>query len=294
MHAYSSPATYTVYLHVQQYICEDDTTMNVLVSPLPSPDFDVDLYEGCLPIEVQFNDLSQDVFPGAVYEWNLGDGTTSSVQNPSHQYNTAGLYSVSLKVSNTVRCFGSVVKPNLIQVNPNPDAEFEADPWITTMDSPDIDFSNLSSADSAWYDFLWDFGDGETSSEENPSHTYAQAGDYYISLRVETINGCWDTTMAMVVLTEEVRLYIPTAFSPNGDGTNDYFEIKGTPITDFHLYIYDRCGDKIWSTHNFENRLDGTGRNGNIVPPGSYMYKITGTDYRRHPVYYQGTVTVVR
>jgi len=162
------------------------------------------------------------------------------------------------------------------------------------MDSPDIDFDNLSIADSAWYDFQWDFGDGETSGEENPSHTYTASGDYYISLRVETINGCWDTTLAMVALTEEVKLFIPNAFTPNGDGINDVFQIKGTPITDFNLYIYDRWGGKIWSTHNYETQWDGTDESGNPVPVGSYMYQITGTDYRRFPVSYKGTVNVVR
>jgi PKD repeat protein len=260
VHAYVNPNTYTVYLHVQQYICDDDTSMTVLVNPLPAPDFTADVFEGCLPVDVQFTDKSQDVFPGAIYEWNLGDGTSSGVQNPAHTYNTAGLFSVSLKISNTERCFASISKPNLIQANPNPIADFEADPWITTMDRPDIDFSNLSIADSAWYDFLWDFGDGSTSGDENPSHTYTDAGDYYISLRVETINGCWDTTLEMVALTEEVKLFIPNAFTPNGDGVNDVFEIKGTPIMDFNLYIYDRWGGELWSTHDFGTQWDGNDR----------------------------------
>jgi len=124
VHAYINPNTYSVYLHVQQYICDDDTTLSVLVSPLPSPDFTADVYEGCLPVDVQFTDQSQDIFPNAVYEWNLGDGTSSSVQNPSHTYNTAGLFSISLKVSNTERCFAEIFKPNLIQANPNPTADF--------------------------------------------------------------------------------------------------------------------------------------------------------------------------
>ena len=294
IHAYTDPNTYNVYLHVQEYICEDDTSITVLVNPLPAPDFTADVFEGCLPVDVQFINQTQDAFPAATYEWNLGDGTSSNVENPSHSYNTAGLFTISLKVSNTERCFAAITKPNLIQVNPNPTADFEADPWISTMDRPDIDFDNLSIADSAWYDFQWDFGDGNSSSDKNPSHTYTAPGDYYISLRVETVNGCWDTTLAMVALTEEVKLFIPNAFTPNGDGVNDVFEIKGTPITDFNLYIYDRWGGKIWSTHNFENQWDGTSDNGNDVPAGSYIYQISGTDYRRFPVSYKGTVTVVR
>jgi gliding motility-associated-like protein len=81
---------------------------------------------------------------------------------------------------------------------------------------------------------------------------------------------------------------------------NDKFEIKGTPITDFNLYIYDRWGKQIWSTHNWENQWDGTDASGNIVPVGTYIYKIAGTspdpdaNYELGAVTYQGTVTVTK
>jgi len=181
-----------------------------------------------------------------------------------------------------------------LAINPNPIAKLEADPWITTMDTPEIDFSNLSESDSTIIDFLWDFGDGSTSNEENPSHTYQNPGEYEVTLYVETINGCADTTIGKVALTEEVKLFFPNAFSPDGDGLNDVFEIKGTPITNFNMYIYDRWGKEIWSTHNFENRWDGTDFQGNAVPADTYIYVISGTDYMRRDVNFKGTVTVVR
>jgi gliding motility-associated-like protein len=294
VHAYVDPGTYNVYLHVQQYICEDEVTIPVQINPLPSPDFDVDLTEGCLPVDVQFTDFSADLYPGATYEWTFGDGTTSSEQNPSHQYTEAGIFTVGLRINNTERCFASITKPNLVQANPNPFADFEADPWITTLDEPEIKFFNESDSDSALIDYEWDFGDGNSSGEEDPVHIYDVAGDYDIYFRIETVNGCWDTIYGKVAVTEFVRLYIPTAFTPNNDGLNDYFEIKGTPVSDFNLYIYDRWGGIAWSTHNFEAQWDGRDFNGEPVPAGTYIYKITGTDYKLDPVNYQGMVTVVR
>ncbi|MEJ2594627.1 MAG: PKD domain-containing protein [bacterium] len=295
VHTYNLEGLYTVYLHVQQYICEHDTTMTVLVNPLPSPDFQADVDEGCLPVTVNFNSgSSQDIADNAVFEWTFGDGTGSGEENPTHTYNEAGWYSVGLKITNTERCFADVFKSDLIQVNPNPLAGFEADPWIATMDDPEISFFNLSDSDSLLVDYAWDFGDGGSSSEENPIYTYNQPGDFDIHLRIETVNGCWDTVMGKVAITEFVKLYIPNAFTPNNDGLNDFFEIKGTPVTDWHLYIYDRWGGQVWSTHNFENLWDGRDYSGNPVPPAMYIYQITGTDYKKESFSYKGTVTVVR
>ncbi|NOY49299.1 MAG: gliding motility-associated C-terminal domain-containing protein, partial [Chlorobi bacterium] len=110
----------------------------------------------------------------------------------------------------------------------------------------------------------------------------------------ETTNGCWDTTFAVVALTEYVQLFIPTAFTPNGDGVNDTFEIKGTPMADYNMYIYNRWGQQVWSTHNFEDQWNGEDQYGNPVEPGAYIYKIQGTDYQKTPVLYDGTVNVVR
>ncbi len=295
IHTYINPGTYNVQLHVDKYICENDTAMELIINPLPTPDFSANVIEGCLPVEVLFDDLSNDVQAGAEYVWTFGDNETSGDDgSTSHTYTQAGLYTVSLTINNTQRCAQTLTKPNFIQANPNPEAEFEADPWITTLDTPIIDFIDLSNSDSAIINYLWDFGDGGTSYDENPSHTYTQPGEYDIMLRIETINGCWDTTFAKVALTEEVRLFIPNAFTPNNDGINDKFEIKGTPIADFNLYIFDRWGKIIWSTHNYETHWDGTDKTGSPVIPGTYVYQISGTDYLIQSISYQGTVTVVR
>ena len=108
------------------------------------------------------------------------------------------------------------------------------------------------------------------------------------------MNGCLGDTTLYVALTEEVRLFIPNAFTPNGDGLNDVFEIKGTPVADFNLYIFDRWGGQIFSTHNYEEKWDGNNTVGDPVPAGTYVYQISGTDYLLRPLSFKGIVTVVR
>lgn len=293
-HTYQDAGVFTIDLRVDQYICWNDSSIQMTINPLPSPEFEADVLEGCLPVVVRFTDLTTDAFPNADYLWEFGDGESSEDKNPQHEYDTPGVFSIKLTVNNTDRCASTIVHPNLIQVNPNPEAAAEADPWITTLDTPEIDFTSLSISDSVILRYHWDFGDGDTSALPNPSHTYASAGEYEISLYIETVNGCWDTTLIRVVLTEEVRLFFPNAFTPNGDGLNDTFEIKGTPIADYNLYIIDRWGGQIWSTHNFENQWDGTNAAGEPVPAGVYVYKVNGTDYLSRPLNFTGTVSLVR
>jgi len=294
-HVYNVSNIYTVKLHVQEYICEHDSSMSIVVDPLPSPDFVFDVDDGCVPLTVNFSDASQDLVPGATFFWEFGDGNTSLEKNPQNEYIAAGTYGVALTVSNTARCLATTSKPNIIQVNPNPTALFEADPWLTTMDAPEIQFWNLSESDSVIILYDWTFGGEGTSIEENPTHTFTKPGDSIpVIFIVETANGCLDTIFGKVGVTEFVRLFIPNAFTPNGDGVDDKFEIKGTPVTDWNLYIYDRWGAQIWSTHNFETQWDGTDRSGNPVPLGTYIYQITGTDYKLEPIAQKGQVTVVR
>ncbi len=295
VHTYINSGTYNVTLHVDKYICDSDTAFDLIVNPLPEPDFEADVTEACGQVDVNFDDMSQEIFPGATYEWSFGDGSIDNTNgNTSHVYDSAGLYTVGLTIYNTARCSQSNIKYNYISVNPNPDADFEANPWITTMDNPVIQYVDMSTSDSTITDWEWDLGDGTISYDENPVHNYTVANDYEILLRVLTENGCWDTITHKVAISQNIQLFIPNAFTPNGDGENDDFEIKGTPITDFNLYIYDRWGSIIWTTHDFETHWDGTTRNGDPVNSGSYVYVIKGTDYKLEEVFYQGVVTVIR
>lgn len=302
-HQYTNPGNYNVKLAINLtypnptgHICSSDSTVVLTVDPLPVPDFTANPVEGCEPLLVQFTDQSQDILSGATYDWQFGDGNSDNTTSPSHNYISYGKYPVTLTVSNTDRCNATVSKPDFITVNPNPVANFVADPWIATMDNPVIDFTDSTTVVEGGIDtYDWDFGDDNNSAEQNPQHTYGKAGDYTVTLLVSTDKNCPDTITKLVSITEFVKLYIPNAFYPSSAvPENRKFTIKGTAMDDFHLYIFDRYGQQIWSTHNFENYWDGTDANGNEVPAGSYIYKIEGTDYKKRVISYKGTVTIIR
>jgi len=282
----------TVSLQLIEPNCISDVyTEIVRVDPLPEPDFSANVLSGCQPFEVQFSDQSTEVFGNASYEWNFGDGNTSDLRNPSHLYEEPGFYTVSLTVANTDYCFKSKVITNYIEVFPKPDTQFDAEPRISTLGDPDISFINLTPEGN--YSFIWDFNDGNTSDEENPVHTYTSAGTYLVVLTAESDKGCTEFYELDIVISEVAQLFIPTAFTPNNDGLNDCFEIKGTPFSNYSLNIIDRWGKVVFVSKSFEDCWDGSVE-GVDLPGGSYIYYIFGADYLGRTIEYKGSVTLIR
>ena len=116
------------------------------------------------------------------WEWDFGDGGSSTVQNPSHTYTTAGTYTVTLKVTNSAGS-NTETKVDYIKVDPLPTdppvANFTADATSVYVDDP-VQFTDLSTNSPT--DWRWDFGDGNGSTVQNPSHSYATANTYTVSL----------------------------------------------------------------------------------------------------------------
>ncbi len=145
-------------------------------------DFAGDPTSGCAPLTVAFTDFSTggDI---TSWDWDFGDGGTSTAQNPAHEYLAAGTYTVSLTVSGPAGT-DTETKTNYISVSAAPTADFSGSP--TSGSEPlTVQFTDLSTGQPTTWS--WDFGDGGTSSEQNPSHTYP-AGDYTVALTVT--NGC--------------------------------------------------------------------------------------------------------
>ena len=150
--------------------------------------FTANVTSGCSPILVQFTDLSTG---GATsWSWNLGNGTTSTLQNPSTTYIQPGTYTVTLTASNSS---GSNTKTVAAYINvvASPSVNFVVNDSTLSCPPKTVQFTNLSvpgTAGTATY--LWDFGDGTTSAAVNPSHTYTTGGNYNVTLSVTNSSGC--------------------------------------------------------------------------------------------------------
>jgi PKD repeat protein len=158
----------------------------------PNAAFDASVTTGVTPLDVQFTDRSDGRGRAIISRlWNFGDGQTSSAVNPSHQYTNPGTYSVTLTIS-TSAGFDTEIKSNFITVTAPavaPTANFAAS--TTSGSAPfTVSFTDTSIAGSeAITSRTWDFGDGGSSIEQNPSHTYTEPGVYTVSLTVTTSAG---------------------------------------------------------------------------------------------------------
>ncbi|MCH7959860.1 MAG: PKD domain-containing protein [Candidatus Hydrogenedentes bacterium] len=197
VHTYQFAGVYTVTLFVSTAVGTSTETKTDLVTvsltgPPPVPEFSASPTLGVAPLTVQFTNQSDlGGFTFAVYSWDFGDGRSSIEQHPLHQYSNVGLYTVSLTVS-TAGGTGIETKIDFIQAIPfvlTPIADFSAIPQ-TGKPPLGVQFTNLSNlngAESATY--LWDFGDGQTSIDEHPLHTYGSLGLFTVSLTTTTRGG---------------------------------------------------------------------------------------------------------
>jgi gliding motility-associated-like protein len=151
--------------------------------------FTADTLSGCVPLTVLFNNASTN---GTSYLWNFGDGNTSIIANPTHIYLSSGTYTVTLITYNTSACGvveDSLVRTSYITVYPYAVAAFTPD---TTTGCPPltITFNNTSTNANS---YLWNFGDGNTGTGNNPSHTFTNSGTYTVTLIAYGTGGCNDT-----------------------------------------------------------------------------------------------------
>ncbi len=153
-----------------------------------------------------------------------------------------------------------------------------------------IAFSNESSDATS---LAWDFGqegDDDTSTEENPEFTFDEAGNYDVQLAIVNENGCRDTIVKPVIVSNSWA--IPSAFSPNGDGVNDFFWVIGGVI-EYELHVFNKWGQELFSTTTQSVGWDGT-FNGEEQQDGVYIYTFRGKDIDGRPIEVSGDVTLVR
>lgn len=220
--------------------------------------------------------------PPYTYQWSNG-GNSNPLQNIS-----AGTYSVT--VTDQHQC--TVTGTYMVNQLGGPTAKFEAIPSVATVDNPVISFLNQSIDGTLCF---WTFGDGTSSQECNPVHTYPGEGEYQVTFRVCNQTGCCDSTTGKVYVQNLFTLYIPEAFSPNEDGVNDYFYVYGMGLNPeyFDLAIYDRWGKQVFHTTDFNTRWDGT-YNGKVVPEGCYVYKLTYSIKKDSYIHAYGKVCIIQ
>lgn len=207
-HTYTNYGTFPVTLTITSNNgCTAFITQNVTVSANPLANFSYNTH--CLGSSVQFTDLSQAGSGGvSSWSWDFGDpgsgaGNTSSLQNPTHVYNAAGTYNVTLNVTNTGGCTATIAKQVVIYAKPT--VNFSITPGCANDSTHFISSTYVNLA--AIVSWQWNFGDGYSSNQQDPYHIYANAGSYTVLLTVTDTAGCQNSITHVAVVTLP-----PTAF----------------------------------------------------------------------------------
>ena len=271
------------------------TSSTVTVHILPPVMIDAEPDSGCHPLTVEFSDLT---VPAAVaWSWNFGDpegsSNISSDQNPEHLYSGAGTYDVSLSITTAEGCVTDSTFVDYIEVFPLPYASFTLDPEIINLLDADIAFTDLSTGEIV--DWRWNFGDGETSSIQSPDHVYTDTGVFIINLVVTTDRGCTDETSRQLIVEPDFTFYVPNAFTPNSDDTNDGFRGYGEGINwdTYQMSIFNRWGELLYYTEDINDPWDGSYK-GLQVEISVYVWKIRFYDINGQSHNLYGHVSLVR
>ncbi|MBS1564428.1 MAG: PKD domain-containing protein [Bacteroidetes bacterium] len=195
---YFNPGKYTIKLVVRNAANKADSVIKtnyVTVNALPKPLFKVSDTTGCYPLSIQFTDQSI-AQEGTIvkWEWDLGDGTVSSAQNPQHIYTAPGFYNVTLRVTNSTGCVTTLSKQQYIKINDGVKASFNFNNTNLCKPPSLVNFTNTSTG-TGTLNYQWSFGDGNTSTFINPANTYLLSGQYSAKLIVTNDKGCTDTML---------------------------------------------------------------------------------------------------
>ena len=270
MHTYTTAGTFTVSLTVSGSAGSNTKTITDYITTTyitPTADFEGTPTSGLTPLIVNFTDMSIDSVNA--WQWDFGDGNTSTEQNPSNTYTTAGSYNVSLIVSGPGGN-DTLEKENYIITSvPPPIADFVGNP--TTGEAPLlVNFTDLSTGNTNTWQ--WIFGDGNTSTEQNPTNEYIEPGNYTVSLTTTGDGGTSTQTKVDYIL-------IPVGFGENKANSISVFP---NPTTNSIRVVFPEAGIRFLTLKNIEGKqlLKIKSLNKNItinltdLKPGTYTLTV--------------------
>lgn len=251
--------------------CQYTYLDSVLVYGIPEIDFYIDTHLMCAPYLAHFQNNSTADAPIA-YEWDFGDGTTSTEANPTHLYANVGVYDITLSITVDEGCIANLTltQEGAVDVKPSPTAAFSVDPPIADALSPWITFKDESQGGvEHWYFF----SENDSINAQDAVWAYTDGGYHYPIQIVTNEWGCIDSTMRTVYIVPFTTIYVPNSFTPNNDGMNDVFLPVVRDVVQYRLDIFTRWGNVIFSTENPMEGWDGT-HNGKVMGDGTYIYQI--------------------
>ena len=291
---YWDAGEYDVTLVVENdSLCSDTALIKVRVNPTPEAFWYVD--SSCMNVPI-YMEFTSEIQTGEVvsYLWNMGDGTNYYDSLPSHQYKQSGTHYIILAMRSDKGCFAKFL--DSIEVYPDPEAGIS---FLT--ERPTILLNNVgfldSSTDAATRE--WDFGDGSDLVKDKYEvyHTYRDTGNYQVRLVVASSEGCYDTTSRRLRVWPDFNILLPTAFSPNADGVNDVYHVRGNhhSITTAKWQVYSEDGIKVFESDDIEAGWNGQHmNNGAPLPMGNYQLNLVVKDLYGNQSQFNEKIAIIR
>lgn len=174
------------------------------------------------------------------------------------------------------------------------DQDLIINPSRTLIELPlgTVEFTPVSSIVlNAW---SWDFADGNVSDLEFPVHEYSTPGRYEVFLTAIDKNGCEITASTIIEVKKIVNAFMPSAFTPNGDGYNDEYKIGNYNLREFQIKVFSRWGTTVYEANEPSFKWNGKDANGRDVPEGVYVYVVRYLDISGKIAEQTGTITLIR
>ena len=266
------------------------SSINFLVSDTVNADFNYTILYGCDENAVQYNHNGRNGITS--WNWNFDNSSTRTVQNPLMRYTDYFPKTTSLMVSNGVcsdTASVSIVFDNLLE------AAFEGPEFVCPNDA--TVFLNKSKGTITGYE--WTFGNGNSSNQQNPpAQMYPVpvfTTEETVRLQITNRYGCTDTATQIIKVVNNCYIAVPSAFTPNGDGLNDYlYPLNAYKARDLSFSVYNRFGQRLFFTRNWLNKWDGTFK-GQGADTGTYVWILTYTHTDTNKkVEQKGTTILIR
>lgn len=197
-HTYDDNGTYQVTLNATGIggCTKESSVVTVIIDEVPAPAF---AFTGnCAGQLISFSNTTTNPERVANWLWDFGDNSSSNEENPTHVFGAAGTYNVSL-IGTTAGGCQSIVFETTVTIDPAPNAAFTYDNACSGQQSS---FTNTTLNQGNVIDWLWDFGDGNTSSAVNPTHVFDNSGQFFVTLSATASNGCTNTSNPVSVQVE--------------------------------------------------------------------------------------------
>lgn len=290
----NATTTYTVILSDGCTTPPDTTTVTVTALQAPTVSLSSNIQTGCGPLCVDFSATSSSSCVTSA--WQFGDGNTSTQSTPANCYVLSGSYNVTYTCTDVNGCVGTVTSPNYITVYAYPTASFSMSSASPIQIDPtaQICMTDQSTGAIQWQ---WDVSGptgSQSSTVQNPCFTVSDTGSYTVTLVATNSFGCTDTTVMTFTAENPCGdIFVPNAFSPNGDNQNDTLFIYGGCIDFMQFEIYSRWGEQVFISTVETNGWDGTWR-GKPCEAGVFTYVLRGQTTDGEPIEMQGNINLIR